>query len=484
MELNGRINAVNRLTAIVTGGVPGPAGFSPVATVEQTAIGATITITDKTGTTSANVLNGTATDAQVETAIDDWFDANPEAIDNIVVVSETQPVSGSTKVWIDSNSETVQVPTVEEINDLIDAVFPTKMLTDQPIASFNDGAKNIPVKALSVAITPAQSGSGTPSPSNVRPISGWTGAKVMHTGAGIWDGAWELGSYKYATDGSKANHNDNIRCKNYIPILPNTTYYMRSDYATQTNGFYIGLFYDRNKTYLGRANIAQIPTRGTFTTPSDAYYMTWYVSSLYGTTYNNDISINYPSTDTDYHVYSGTTYSVTFPSSAGTVYGGTLDVTTGKLTVDMALVTFNGTEDFTNVAASGEHRFTRLVTPAASSNESTTISKGKVSHGTLVSSWVGEFGKFRINSGSYLGILDKNDRFADDTALKSWLASEYANGTPLQIAYPLATPVEYTLTPTEVKTLLENNIWADTGNVSLTYRVDLPSYIAEAVGGA
>lgn len=39
-------------------GEPGEDGFSPIATVEQTESGATITITDKNGTTTATVING------------------------------------------------------------------------------------------------------------------------------------------------------------------------------------------------------------------------------------------------------------------------------------------------------------------------------------------------------------------------------------------------------------------------------------------
>jgi hypothetical protein len=38
--------------------VIGADGFSPVATVTQTASGATVTITDKNGTTTANLTNG------------------------------------------------------------------------------------------------------------------------------------------------------------------------------------------------------------------------------------------------------------------------------------------------------------------------------------------------------------------------------------------------------------------------------------------
>lgn len=40
-------------------------------------------------------------------------------------------------------------------------------------------ALNAPVTALEAAVAPVQSGSGDPSPTNIRPITGWTGAKVF-----------------------------------------------------------------------------------------------------------------------------------------------------------------------------------------------------------------------------------------------------------------------------------------------------------------
>lgn len=46
------------------------------------------------------------------------------------------------------------------------------------IITITDGAENTPLKSAVVNIEPAQSGSGDPSPTNIRPISGWTQAKV------------------------------------------------------------------------------------------------------------------------------------------------------------------------------------------------------------------------------------------------------------------------------------------------------------------
>lgn len=42
--------------------------------------------------------------------------------------------------------------------------------------------------------------------------------------------------------------------------------------------------------------------------------------------------------------------------------------------------------------------------------------------------------------------------------------------TTVQFSYELAEPIEYTLTPQEVKTYLgQNNIWNDTGDTEVTY---------------
>ena len=51
-------DASGTTTATVENGEPGDPGFSPSARVEQTATGATITVTDKSGTTTADILNG------------------------------------------------------------------------------------------------------------------------------------------------------------------------------------------------------------------------------------------------------------------------------------------------------------------------------------------------------------------------------------------------------------------------------------------
>lgn len=56
-----------------------------------------------------------------------------------------------------------------------------------------------------------------------------------------------------------------------------------------------------------------------------------------------------------------------------------------------------------------------------------------------------------------------------------WICSEavYSEGTtpPIgsQVVYPLATPVNIQLTPTQVEQLLVNNVFADTGDVEVKF---------------
>lgn len=102
-------------------------------------------------------------------------------------------------------------------------------------------------------------------------------------GFNAWDEEWELGYYSAAT-GEKVASNKYIRCKNFIPVLPNTTYY------PETNNFHcLVVYYDADKNYIDYKNYFR---NATFTTPSNCHYITFFLSSDYGTTYNNDICIN------------------------------------------------------------------------------------------------------------------------------------------------------------------------------------------------
>lgn len=65
-------------------------GYSPTVTVTPTTTGARVTVTDGHGTTTADIENGTATDAQVETYVEEWLDEHPEATTTVQDESITE----------------------------------------------------------------------------------------------------------------------------------------------------------------------------------------------------------------------------------------------------------------------------------------------------------------------------------------------------------------------------------------------------------
>jgi len=297
---------------------------------------------------------------------------------------------------------------------------------------------------------------------NICPISGWTGAKVSVNGVNQWDEEWEVGAINLST-GANQSSSTNIRSKNYIPIKPSTDYYFKKKGGSSGAPIYY-VYYDKDKNRLASNSIATSSVGAVITTRSDAHYIRFYVGDAYGTTYGNNISINYPSTYTDYHAYDGKTYEVTWEDEAGTVYGGTLDVTTGELVVDKASKDMG--DIVWNKLSNGKFYSNEIVGAKAGSSsggyDTFICSAYKVENVAGVGSLPN--GSASMDTGRHLQVHD--DTYTDVSAFQTALAGQ-------TVCYELATPVSYTIDPTEVLTLLgENNIFADTGAVEeLIYRI-------------
>ena len=408
-----------------------------------------ITFTDGSATTF-QVLDGTSIDRIAKTSTAGLVDTYT------IFMSD-----GTTTFFTVSNGAD---GTVSEamLNDALKNKAPviTETTESSAIANFTDGADDLVMHNIVAEINPVQSGSGDPSPSNIRPISGWTGCNVTRTGTNAWDEVWELG-YINLTTGQNASSSNCIRSKNYITVKGGTQYRI---YSTAQA---VIMFYDANRSlisYIFRQNT-------TITTPSNCEYVRFYMPDSYGTTYNHDISINYPSTDTAYHAFTGSdSVSLSWQTEAGTVYGGTIDVATGLLTVDRAMLTLDGSETIT-ISNSGTanwfYSFSSILTNAEAKNSASNISSTYPRTGIT-------------NGNTVQGITAANDwvrvRYGtEDTVAnyKAWLSSN-----PVQLCYELKTPQTYQLTPQEVKTLLgTNNVWADTGDTSVTYPADTKMFI-------
>ena len=181
-------------------------------------------------------------------------------------------------------------------------------------------------------------------------------------------------------------------------------------------------------------------------------------------------------TATSYEPYQGHTITTTLPQ---TVYGGTLDVVSGVLTVTHVFKTFDGSSDevwnkygtgmrFTIEVSDYTSPLASIVDTNIKANYLRTIAKS----GQGAAQWV-------ISGGDTdYHVLMVNVGIESITDMRAYLAEN-----PLEVVYPLATPTTITLTPTQIDSLLgSNNVWADSGDVTVEYIADTKLYIQKVIG--
>lgn len=296
--------------------------------------------------------------------------------------------------------------------------------------------------------------------SNVCPISGFTETNVVRTGVNVWDEEWESGYINNSTGEFVASQNY-ICTKNFISIVPGKSYYIKTPVALKL------IAYDANKTFL-RA-IASTWANEVISGSahlSDVYYIKFYSAASGAlTTYNHDISVNCPATDHDYYPFTGNdTYSITFPSEAGTVYGGELDVTNGTLTVDRAMVdlgTMNWKKNVNDWSTFYSENIKKIIRKY----------DGIIYTGGICSVYTTDNSKITANGSNYIYGSTTGELRVKDTSKADLSTSEFKTAVDgIQFVYELATPITYTLTPQEITMLTgQNHIFSDTGQTAISY---------------
>ena len=284
--------------------------------------------------------------------------------------------------------------------------------------------------------------------SNECPIIGFSGVEVVRDGIQQWDEEWEVGDID--AQGNPTSSTTLIRTKNFNPCKPNTTY---SVVIPSGKSMYVK-YYDKDKNFI----TPTVSASSTITTPSNCYYFKFVMGSAYGTTYNNDIAINYPSTDTSYHAYNGNTYSLTFTDGSNplTVYYGTVDLISGLLTVTYG-------RDLGSSLNWGDYGSNNTYYAEISSKkagfENLLMSDYSYFSGTYANMPNGTF----KGSGNTKYIYIRDDRYSS--------ATEFKNNITTSIVYELATPLTYQLSKQQIRSLVGvNNIFADTGDSIVDYR--------------
>ena len=293
--------------------------------------------------------------------------------------------------------------------------------------TFSD-AKAANVKELTLTIPPTQSGSGTPSPENIRSFVGYDSVLVTRAGVSLIGGvqlaramlalkpnspnpdrlSWDTVNRDITVHGQFSagiSHSQKIAFTSDISFKPGTRYSFAisgrgtsNSIATNlsfvySDGSYDSIYFSAPRTEESMIAVSaegKTVTRITFENLASNVVLHMEQCAIF----EGDISGETPIFPLDTEISTG---------NAGTVYGGTLNITTGELTVTYGRI------------------------------------------------------------ASYDG----------ETVPGGWISSTGALSTGAEVVYPLATPLTYSLTPTQVATLAGYNaISADAGPVRVTYKAD------------
>ena len=356
-------------------------------------------------------------------------------------------VSFSYTGYVYSSTQTrVNVTFQVESTDILKLVFAGVAV------GYNGSVSNVQIESGSTATEYAPY-------SNIRPISGWTECKVQRAGKNLLK----------LVESEMVSSGWNRRFPNVLTKAGTYTISCVNTFGgTGTLGARVTIYnesFQKIGDGLTPYNFGSTNKTVTFTLTEEqtrGAYISFDCQSA-GCTFesiaNAHIQVELGSAATAYEPYRGDTYTVTF-GSAGTVYGGTLDVTTGKLTVDKAMVDA-GTLNWTYWIG---NRFYASVTGKTATAVNSVICSCYKSVTSVAD--VGIYNQLSNIQKKSVYITDPS--FSQDAAGAAAL-KESLSGQ--QIVYELATPLVYDLSPVEIRTLAgQNTIWADTGDVTVTYK--------------
>ena len=447
------------------------------------------------------LLNGKIKD--YASNVDEWLEENVDPTTGYVLDRSLQMENAAAPADMvgDINDDVGELRNT--LNHKADVIYDT---ASGDIASFPDGADGLPVKDLTVGIEPVQDLHGYENPwpagGGKNLIGGGSGGTISGVTFTInADGS--ISTSGTATDGVELEINDaNARTLKFASgekfILTgcpsggsSSTYRLRvgkfyngTRYGTYTYDSGSGATFDPsasapaevlssgecdmtarlivyNGTNMSGLTFKPMLRKSTETDATFAPYSN--ICPISGWTGCN---ISHSGVDTS----GPTVIPISWQSSAGTVYGGTLDVTSGVLTVDRVGVDLGTLSWYYN---SGNVLFETTISDIRSgytyNSDLSDIICSMFTAKSQGSGWGGmENGSFGVSGTSFRA---KNTSYTSPSDFTTSV-----NGQTL--IYPLATPQTYQLTPQEVTTLLgQNNIWADCGPSTVEYPADTKLYI-------
>ena len=368
----------------------------------------------------------------------------------------------TTDTLLASKANTSTTYTKTEVDNLIAAIpsndITTEITTPASVMTFNDGGDNIPLKSLVTEIVPIQSGSGVPSPSNVRAISGHNSVNVGNYVKNLFDKNQTLSNGFIQSDGSIGTSSSYVYT-DYIKVKPNTNYTTSGDVALSNTRNNIAC-YDKNFAFIERLNT---DTAGgwTFTTPNNCVYIRMNLGGV-----GRDLStiqLEEGSTATTYEAYKGS--NITIPLGQ-TVYGGSLECVKGEGQITKAffdLANYTGTVRKVSSGANTYFRFDDI-SPYIKRYGNIICDKYEQKSITASTTDIG-IGLVNPTGIDYpmLAFRPANADSYDTTTILTFIQNTL-NG--LEICYDLLTPTSLSVSGANIPTLSGlNNVYTDCGDI-------------------
>lgn len=335
---------------------------------------------------------------------------------------------------------------ISALETLVDSIFPVDTETGNPavITDAFGGA----CKSLKLTLEPIQSGSGTPSPSNPLPISGYTQAKITRAGNDISGTLINNRVINYV-DGSDFE-TSGYSITDYIPVLAGQSITAFNCMGGSENWFY-------NSSKVGVSAIPKTPsdTVRTYTAPYDGY-----------------VRFSLPTSNADIFRVG---YSVDYVVDIGqTVYGGVLDVMSGVLTINKVGVDMGGLEwTYQNTAGRFYIDLADLLPPTSDS----IAFSGSASNCKIVAA-----NRRDAETDAILFVFGGQNRVYTKNFTDTSVASFQATMNGQVLCYELATPSTVQLTAEEVALLHGDNVLtADADSIEASYSADIALYIAKKI---
>ena len=305
--------------------------------------------------------------------------------------------------------------------------------------------------------------------SNICPISGWDEVEVQRTGKNLWkfDSSFAPIGYQVLLNRVPFDLKAGTYTFSAIPDI------------TEDSIVLFGYHADGTRTEIARLIKGTTRKSATATISKDVVSL-YFVSNQAGTI--SDIQLELGSTATDYEPYQGDTYTIQLGQ---TVYGCKIYATQGKMVVTHVCEELTANMDWNTYTANEKniHRMKAesLKISGHQSDYNCSHFKKKSSNGQATE--LGQIANQPWNVYNLEFILEADTTNAE---WKQFLTDQKNAGTPVQLWHYIATPITVDLTPLEISVLTgqTNNIWADSGDVSVDYAADLKTYINNKIAAA